>query len=1132
MLVGILKYRDVELGEAVYNVKARDTFNDFKLHLTAYDPIMDMGKSSKMFDMDWEVSETEVDAEGNPKEIFVNKYPMVSDLTRRLDIKKTNKYKSNITNREMALKISALIRYVQIAGVEKKDNTSMEAEFSAYRYVTAYDTLGREIGVITYRMGLIHEIHCENSHVTLSLKPGDDSNIDESLFKELKEKDKWGRAMTPTPISNVGFKLSSDLLGFKYVPAVEKDDVVAFGMYENIEDVIAAHPDKNTDWILNRNYHIVTDENLQEVIKMFNNHEGLIAFDTETTGLKINFTSRDDENKNANHLVGCVLSKEVGEGYYFPLRHNKFPNLCGGDHHFFMERYMRPILEKKKIVAHNIKFDWKVAYIYDINVNCVYDTMLALGVTKRYEEASYELGLKSLARNIFGLDMFDLGDFVMGGSFGDSEITFADLPYELVRRYAPADTDMTLSLYEFIEKEDILNKYNAVEVFKMELTFAKAVAYSEFYGYHIDVERIEDLREKIEGSMDDCKGKMFELAGKEFNPNSPAQLLEIMYQDLGIEKVTEKASTDKSTLKILAGKENPDGSPKYPFVRILKEYRDNEGIYKNFLKKLHIFSTPDGYIFPDVLQLGTNTGRSSVKNPNYQSYNDVVKKYIVPRPGFIHMDSDFSQIEYRVLASMAQQEQLIEAFNDPDLDYHTYQAARMHNVPYAAVSKQLRQQSKGINFGLPYGMGDESLGAAIFGERSAENTIKAGELRKKFFAGQEKIQKFFDDGRAGGVKNGFTSTQFGRRRYYQRGVFTVNEIRRQAGNHIIQGSAADIYKLAICHLFERVCKEGWLGLVLFNAFVHDEILMEVHESINPYYFLKAWREEFQLKIEGYCNLYAGIGIGKCWYDAKKGDYPPQYIDEIINSYDEETNNNWDGDFDKLLKDIKAGYGVYNTRRVYDYILESLDENSKLNGDVIKPAVGALLADEVVTILGSVKGTELEQDYYSIEGVKVTDKGAETKNLQSQLQIFCKKHNIDYTKVNIISAEDVVIKPNNTNSDDEVYLAEDEVQIDITQAVINSVLGSCGYWVDYNNNILHIVEMLYRTTSGSEQATKMLIEKYLITGEGEFSIMYYPSIKTIDAQGMLIPNFRVTKSNLSSILEFYNTWKTTGLGVIN
>lgn len=780
MLSGWLIYKDPKYGPLKYELKARDSFDDLKLRLT-----VDTHCTEEL----WRYKCSFFDMNENGEIIDTGDLPMEEKENRRLDIKKTNKFKTSIQNKVFATYVSALIRYMQITS-KKQYNQNIVTEFSPYREVDVVEIKTKQhIGVVKYNMGLITQLDCENNYLQIHLETVSDDLFSEPIFKELKEKDKFGHVLCHTPISIIGFKLSEEVLGFPYIPEVVKEMPQGFGMYETIEEVIQAHPEKNTRWILDREYHIVTDDTLEEVMQMFYDHDGLVAYDTETSGLKINFKSRTNE---ADQLVGVVLSRKPGEGYYFPLQHKLFPNLCNGDHFYFMDKYMRPLLENKGIICHNLKFDWKVAHIYDINVNCVYDTMLALGVTKRYEEESYELSLKALTKNIFGRDSFELSDFVMGGSFGDSDIAFWDLPYELVRQYAPADTDNTYSLYEYIEQEGIINKYNARRVFEMEITFAKAVAYSEFYGYHIDVEHIPELQAKIEGAMNDCMKEMFKIAGEEFNPNSPSQLVNIMYNKLGVEVVGEKPSTDKETLKTLASRVNPDGSPKYPFVKLLKQYRDNEGIYKNFLKRLPEFATSDGYIFPDVLQIGTNTGRVSVKNPNYQGYNDIVKHYVVPRPDFIHFDSDFAQIEQRVLVSYAsimfndfKSLALLKDFDDPDMDYHQYQAARMFNTPYAAVTKSMRQQSKGINFGLPYGMGDSSLGARIFGERNSENTMKAANLRKKFFQGQELIEDFFEKVRSEGVRKGYTETQWGRRRYYHKGVFSVAEIRRQAGVRLV-----------------------------------------------------------------------------------------------------------------------------------------------------------------------------------------------------------------------------------------------------------------------------------------------------------------------------------------------------------
>lgn len=1127
MLSGYLVYKDEKFGNLRYSLLGRDSFNDLKLQITVDTTncsFEEYNRKKALFD---------IQEDGTIPEEYKTIVGKDSEI-RRLDIKKTNKFKTTLTNRIFASHVTALIRYMQIAGKQQYTHQG-NSDFSSYRTVDVVEvTTQQKIGTISYDIGLITKLDCSNKYAEIHLETVDDSHIEEGIFKELKEKDKFGRKLYSTPVSIVGFKLTEELLGFPYVPEVAKELPQGFGMYQTIEEVIQAHPDKNTTWILDRDYHIVSDENLDTVIQMFNEWEDPIAYDTETSGLKINFKSRTNE---ADQLVGVVLSRKPGEGYYFPLQHKLFPNLCNGDHFYFMDRYMRPILENKKIICHNLKFDWKVAYIYDINVNCVYDTMLAMGVTKRYEDETFELGLKALTQNIFARDSFELSDFVMGGSFGDSEIAFWDLPYELVRQYAPADTDNTYDLYEYIEREGILNKYDARKVFEMEITFAKAVAYSEFYGYHIDVDKIPELQERIVGAMEDCKKKMFAIAGEEFNPNSPQQLVHIMYEKLGVERVGEKASTDKETLKTLASRENPDGSPKYPFVKLLKTYRDNESIYKNFLKRLPEFATADGYIFPDVLQIGTNTGRVSVKNPNYQGYNDIVKHYVVPRKDFLHFDSDFAQIEQRVLVSYSSlmfndftSLALLKDFDDPDMDYHQYQAARMFNVPYAAVTKSMRQQSKGINFGLPYGMGDESLGTRIFGERNRENTKKAADLRKKFFQGQELIEQFFEKVRSDGVREGYTKTQWGRRRYYHKGVFSVAEIRRQAGNHVIQGTAADIYKQAVNNMFERICKEGWLGKVLINGFIHDEMLIEVHKSINPYYFFKVWRDEFEVKPDKYCRLYAGAGVGYCWYDAKKLDLPPLYIQEIIDKYQEDME--WNEDHLEFLADVKKEFKKHKTNRVKTYITDSTSQ-----GEIIKPAISSLLGEEIDIILDDISNDndKIEQLNGILQDNKLTSGGKnKIKGLQDQLRAFCWYNKVDYSSISIKSPDDVDVtstKSNNGNSsfDDE----DDEVVIEINKdELLELSLISNGIVIDHETMTIHIAELWIREGRGFKQGTKQFLETCMILkGDKGYKIKYYPNLQGEHPQGSIINGFCVPTENASVLIHYYKETIAHNMGLI-
>lgn len=1030
-------------------------------------------------------------------------------MNRRLDVKDTGNLSTNMENLLLATQISAGISYTKRYKPPQQVKTiGVEAAYEKTREVEI-DEEGFK-GKIVRNLGVIQLLEFENKFLKFHLSEVTNSDVFEetidlsqTYFYKIQKKDNLDRIMSYTPIKNIGYKLNEETLGIPYEGDVKREIVNVGGVYTDIDDVIAHHPEKNTEWIKDRKYVIVTDEILDEVIQSFLDYDGYIAMDTETSGLNITFKSRANE---AAQLVGLVLSKEEKTGYYFPLQHKLFKNLCDGDHYYFMRKYAKTLLETKDIVCHNGAYDWKVCYIYGINTNIVADTMLAFAVTKQYETPSYQIGLKALAASLLGNDMFDLDDFLVSGSLKNSNIAFWDLNYEIVRRYAPADADMTLTLWHYIRENKLLEEYNAEKVFQIEVEFSKVVAYSEFFGYRLDVEETSQLEADLKQQLAELEKEIYKMAGKEFNLRSPAQLSEVMFDELGIERIKGNSTGTKDVLKPLSKKTNADGSVKYPFVKVLKEYRDIDSIYTKFLTKLPQHMTPDGYIFSKTNQTGTTTGRVSVNDPNYQSFNDTVKKHIVPRPGYIMFDSDFSQIEYRVLCSLAHEKAIIEEFKDPDLDYHRYQAARMFSVPYASVTDALRSQSKGINFGLPYGMGDMSLGAAVFGERTPENGKKAAVLRNKYFEGQENILKFFEKVRGTGVDKGFTETYWGRRRYYQRGKFNEASIRRQAGNHTIQGTAADVYKLAVIRLFHAIVANRWLGKALINCFVHDEVLMEISKEINPYYFIKVWQNAFQLKIENFANLYSGMGFGKSWYVAKKADFPVQYCTALAEKYYK--GMPWNQDLDGFLDDINNGYKEYKTQRVIDYIEENIEILKKTDpteaekeiqtqGEIIKPIIGQLLQAEVQNLLKNEEFREqkVKEHNYSEKEIKILtgeisnnqlNEQELDKQLQEQLKIFTEYHKI--------IGEYKIISPGAIQEENSEFTEEDYkkgLASTQTKTSKNLQLLVNGYSIDKTNKILYILDNVwYDEIKGKYQSAAKSVEEYIKYLHGDYDVALY------------------------------------------
>ena len=971
----------------------------------------------------------------------------------------TGKMVKSPINQELFCQLGATLRYFKahcttknIDGFTGLKLASGEFEPEEYTTYTIPGADDKVLAKVKLRLGSIFELHGDTPLFSIDLV--DDVMLDNEVYPTFKNG------------VQKGFANTEEYLGFEVPKQTVMQINTLGGMYTTLDEVIQAHPEKEFSWLREMDYKIVTDDILQEVCDYIYNYDSKVYFDTETTGLNINFKSRVGQ---ADQCVGIILSVVDGESFFFPMQMKAIKNLCGGDHFYFMEHYMRRILEGKELVAHNMAFDWKVAYIYDINANIVDDTLALYRLTIGAERPDMSVGLKELTSMFLHRDAIELDDIIVDGDWGENDIKFWDLSGELVKYYACADTDDTRGIYQYAVQNDLLTEYNAHKTYEIEIAFSLAVAYQEFYGHLFDVNKTELLRKEIMSNIDRLYNQMCEIIGHEFNPNSSPQLLKILYKELGIpeqiSRKTGRATTDKETLQKLSEITDIEGNTKYPFVKMLLEYRVNEGVRK-IIDKFPEIATQDGYLFPGVKQYGTTTGRVSIKEPNYQSYNNPVKKEIIPRPGYYMFDTDYSSVEYRVLGNMSGNTMIKDSFYDPDFDYHTYQAARMYGVPYSSVTGKLRKAAKGINFGLPYGMGDESLGVRIFGEKSDENTRKASALRKSYFKGQEDIEVFFQNARDSGVANGYTETYFGRRRYYNRARFSTSSIRRQAGNHVIQGTAADVYKLAVGRVFKRICKEGWLGKVLLTGFIHDELLGEVSVDIDPMKWLKVLREEFEVKIADaqgnpWCPLYMGFGWGRNWYEAKSTEIPIKLQWEFVEKYGDTGYPKWHGNVADFCDSVPELLRVFE---IEDCTKQLLSEEAQ--GKEIKPALNSailgvlkedsihykdVLNDETLRSVYHIQGTITDA-----EGNTITDV-PKTSDTQEAIDYFCMLHNVDRSKVNVLSIEEVdlssqggSIDMSDSSSD---YEDDEEALRKQREQLINDRIQTLGMYVDYDNHII-------------------------------------------------------------------------------
>ena len=430
-----------------------------------------------------------------------------------------------------------------------------------------------------------------------------------------------------------------------------------------------------------------------------------------------------------------------------------------------------------------------------------------------------------------------------------SKIDFSYMDYDGTRVYAPTDGDVTFLLFKKYKTDMIKNHKEQEYLYNVEVIVACCIGYMEFWGHRLDETKIiairdqtraemicieseirqkvnfadekeieaynlvkdamakfkevdsigiaEDIKlanDKVVESVDNLRASIDNNKEHEFNIDSPAQVGELFYDILKYPMQGEKKSVAKKEIKPLLKVKNEDGSLAYPVVSMYSEYKQKNTQLTKFFDSLPDFMYPGGFIFTSFGQISTATGRMSASRPNSQQYAKSITKIVIPRDGFVMLDADYSQIEYRVLTALAGNEGLAKLFEDPDSDYHTLMASMMYDVPYAAVTPKMRSDAKSFNFGIPYGMGFGSLAILLTGNKKPSSIEEAKEKYELYFKNQPKTRKFFDQIKEMAQINKFTKTHWGRYRYYS---FTdadgsENNARkaaalRQAGNAVIQG---------------------------------------------------------------------------------------------------------------------------------------------------------------------------------------------------------------------------------------------------------------------------------------------------------------------------------------------------------
>ena len=571
-----------------------------------------------------------------------------------------------------------------------------------------------------------------------------------------------------------------------------------------------------------------------------------VCFDTETTSL----------NELEAQIVGLALSWEVHKGYYI----------------FFPEDFdlagqwlsvLKPFFESTTIlkIGQNLKYDLKVLTNYGIEVRGqLFDTMIAHYLLNPDMRHNMDL----LSEAYLGYTPIAIDTLI--GKKGKGQLTMRAVPAELQKEYAVEDTDVTLQLkHTFLP---LLEKDQMVKLFtEVEAPLVKVLAQMEYEGIRLDTHFLGELSKEINTDLIALQTTIFDQAGESFNLSSPKQLGDILFEKLKLLSKPKKTktgqyATSEEVLSQLASE--------HPIVANVLEFRALQKLQSTYIEALPREVNPHtGRVHTTFMQAVTATGRLSSNQPNLQNIpirtprGSQIRKAFVPRnEDYTLLSADYSQIELRIIAALSEEDHMIEAFLQGQ-DIHRSTAAKVFAVPIEEVTKEQRSHAKTVNFGIIYG-----VSAIGLSQQTSLTRSQSKELIDTYYQTYPKLKGYIEKQIAFAREHGYVETILGRRRYlpdvYSRNQVVRGAAERNAVNAPIQGSAADIIKIAMVRIAQRLEREHLSTRMLLQ--VHDELLFDVPkpelEVVTPLI-----REEMQQAYKLSVPLIVEIGTGNNWLEA-------------------------------------------------------------------------------------------------------------------------------------------------------------------------------------------------------------------------------------------------------------------------
>ncbi len=596
---------------------------------------------------------------------------------------------------------------------------------------------------------------------------------------------------------------------------------------------------------LNYDYQLIdTEEKRSELLQKLLTKE-ILSLDTETTGT----------DPITAELVGMSFSYAENQAYYVPVPANR-------EEAIKIVNAFRPVFENEKSikVGQNIKYDLLMLQNYGVELKGkLFDTMVAHYVL----QPELRHGMNYLAEIYLKYDTIKIEELI--GSKGKNQGNMRDLAPEQVYKYACEDADVTLKLKNILEDE--LRKNGAEDLFyNIEMPLVPVLAYMERNGVRLDTGALQQSSEHFTKKMNEIEQEIYTLAGVEFNISSPKQVGEILFEKL---KIIEKAkktksgqySTSEEVLESLRGK--------HPVIEKILDYRGLKKLLSTYIDALPLLINPKtGKIHTSFNQTITATGRLSSSNPNLQNIpirdenGKEIRKAFIPEDGCLFFSADYSQIELRIMAHLSEDKNMIDAFLS-GYDIHAATAAKVYKIDINDVTREQRSKAKTANFGIIYGI-------SVFGlaERMGVDRKEAKELIDGYFETYPDVKRYMDKSIEVARENGYVETIFHRKRFLpdinSRNAIVRGYAERNAINAPIQGSAADIIKVAMIRIYERFKRENIKSKMILQ--VHDELNFSVYPEEKEMVG-RIVIEEMENAYKMHVPLKADCGWGTNWLEA-------------------------------------------------------------------------------------------------------------------------------------------------------------------------------------------------------------------------------------------------------------------------